>query len=373
VTNSRAERARRSRGAWPLIASALLLVAGAARAGDNRLFIYNWADFIGKSTLQDFQRATGIKVVYDTYDAEETKETKLMAGGSGYDIVVSSSEYFSREIKAGVYLPLDKARLIGWQNLDPHALAINAIDDPGNRYAVPYLHSINGFAYNVDMIRERMPDAPVGSLDMIFNPKILARFADCGVTFLDSPEDMLQLALNYLHLNPNSTDPADYKAAEKLLLGVRKYVRTFDSSEYLNALANGELCVAVSWSSDYAVAMARAQAAGLRIHLAFTVPKEGANRTYSAFLIPVGAPHLEAAYRFLNYLLEPRVIAGVTNDIYYGNDNLAANAFVDPKILADPTLYPTPEVESRLYASDEAGVTVERLRTHTWTRIKTDF
>ena len=167
--------------------------------------IYNWADFIGSDTVAQFERQTGIKVVYDTYDSEETAETRLMAGGSDYDVVVSSSEFFSRSIKAGVYEPLDKRRLPNWNNLDPHALALLAQADPGNRHAIPYLHSINGFAYNVDQIRERMPDAPVDSLDMIFEPDVIARFADCGVTFLDSPADMLPLALNYLHLDPNST------------------------------------------------------------------------------------------------------------------------------------------------------------------------
>jgi putrescine transport system substrate-binding protein len=343
----------------------------AAAAADRKLFIYNWADFIGKTTLSDFHRATGIKVVYDTFDAEETKETKLMAGGSGYDVVISANEYFSREIKAGVYLPLDKRRLPHWQNLDSQALADQASSDPGNRYALPYLHAINGFAYNVDMIRARMPDAPVDSLDMLFKPDIVRRFADCGISLLDSPEDILQLALIYLGLNPNTTDATDYKAAERLVVAVRPYVRIFDSSEYLNALANGELCIAVSWSSDYAVSMARAHAAGLKLNLAFTVPKEGANLTYSSLMIPVGAPHLDAAYEFLNFMLRPEVIAKVTNDIYYGNDNSAANPYVNPRILADPTLYPTAEIRRRLYAADEAGIAVERLRSRTWTRVKT--
>src|SRR5271163_2841385 len=221
-------RFRRFRAAGTL---ALLLAAAAGANGaaeEKRLYIYNWSDFIGTDTIARFEKLTGIKVTYDVYDAEETMEARLLAGSSGYDVVSASTDFFSREIKAGVYQRLEKSKLPNWENLDPRILAIQAEYDPGNQHAVPYLHSINGFAYNVDMVRARMPDAPVGSLDMIFDPKILARFADCGVTFLDSPEDMLQLALNYLHLNPNSTDPADYKAAEKLLLSVRKYVRTFD-------------------------------------------------------------------------------------------------------------------------------------------------
>jgi putrescine transport system substrate-binding protein len=334
--------------------------------------IYNWADFIGSNTVTEFERRTGIKVVYDTYDSEETAETRLMAGGSDYDVVVSSSEFFSRSIKAGVYEPLDKHLLPNWKNLDPHALEILSQADPDNAHAIPYLHSINGFAYNVDEIHERMPDAPVDSLDMIFDPKIIARFADCGVTFLDSPADMLPLALNYLHLDPNSTRPADYAAAEQLLKRVRPYVRTFDSSAYLNGLANAEQCIGVGWSSDYAVSMARAREAGIKVNLAFTVPREGANRSYSALLVPAGAPHRREAYAFLNYLLEPKVIAEVTNEIYYGNDNAAARSYVRKEILDDGTLYPDAAMDARLYPGNEATPELDRLRTRTWTRIKTN-
>lgn len=352
---------------------ALLLVAGGCGASgtDKRLFVYNWSDFIGTGTIARFEKQTGIKVVYDTYDAEETAEARLLAGESGYDLVSVSSNFSSRQIRAGVYLPLDKSKLPNWKNLDPRFLANLADSDPGNRYGVPYMQAINGFAYNVDMIRARMPDAPVGSLDMLFKPEIIARFADCGVTFLDSPQDVLQLALRYLHLDPNSTRREDYEAAERLLLKVRPYVRNFDSVEYMNALANREVCIAMSWSADYETVMARARAAGAPVHLAFTVPVEGANLTLSSFLIPVGAPHPEAAYAFLNYLLDPKIIAAITNEIYYGNANLAANAYVRPEILNDPILYPTPEIEARLYPNVETTIALERIRTRIWTRIKT--
>jgi putrescine transport system substrate-binding protein len=236
---------------------------------------------------------------------------------------------------------------------------------------MPYLRHVNGFAYNIDKVRERLPDAPTDSLDMIFKPQIIARFADCGVSFLDSAEDVLQLALNYLHLDPNSRKPEDYARAEKLLDGVRPYIRAFDSSEYLNGLGQGELCIAMSWSGDYAAARARARAAGVVVNLAFTIPKEGANASYDALLIPAGAPHPQAAHAFLNYMAEPRVIAAVTNDIHYANDNTAAAAFVDPAILKDPAIYPPQEVQARLYLSGEADPALERLRTRTWTRIKT--
>ena len=355
-----------------MIALVLLLAwCSEAQAEEKKLYVYNWADFIGSGTLERFEKLTGIKVVYDTYDAEETMEARLLAGGSGYDVVSASNNFFSREIKAGVYRRLDKARLPNWKNLDPQVLAIQAAADPGNAHAVPYLHAINGFAYNVDMIRARMPDAPLGSLDMIFNPEVVRRFADCGVTLLDSPDDVIQLALVYLHLDPNSRKREDFEAAQRMLMKVRPYVRTFDSTEYMNGLANRELCVAMSWSSDYANIMARARDAGVKVNLAFTVPKEGANLTFSSLLMPVDAPHPEAAHKFLNFMLEPDVIAEITNEIYYGNDNLAANALVRPEILNDPAIYPTEAIKQRLYFTDEMDIATMRVRTRIWTKIKT--
>jgi putrescine transport system substrate-binding protein len=335
------------------------------------LYVYNWADYIGKNTLADFERATGIKVVYDTYDADETLEAKMMAGDSGYDVVSTSTDFFSRQIKAGIYQPLERARLPNWKNLDPRILAIEARWDPGNRYAMPYMRHVNGFAYNVDMVKARMPDAPLDSLDMLFKPEVVARFADCGVTLLDSAEDVLQLALNYLHLDPNSTRKEDYQRAAQLILAVRPYIRAFDSTEYMNGLANKEFCISMSWSGDYSASRARAKAAGVDVNLAFTVPKEGANGSFDALLIPAGAPHPQAAHLFLNFMMQPRVIAAVTNDIHYANDNLGANAFVDPQILDDPAVYPTPSIEARLYESAEVAPALERIRTRTWTRIKT--
>jgi putrescine transport system substrate-binding protein len=342
-----------------------------AAAEDRRLFIYNWTDFIGPDTIAKFEKLTGIKVIYDVYDAEETMEARLMAGSSGYDVVSASTDFFSREIRAGVFIPLDKSKLPNWKNLDPRILAIQAAYDPGNSHAVPYLHSINGFAYNVDMVRARMPDAPVDSLDMLFKPEVVSKFADCGVTFVDSAEDVLQLALKYLRLDPNSTNPKDFKAAEAMLLKVRPYIRSFDSSEYMNGLANREVCVAMSWSSDYALASARARAVGIKVNLTFTVPKEGANQTFSSLLIPEGAPHPEAAYQFINFILRPDVIAEISNSIYYGNDNIASKPLVNSRILNDVTLYPTPEMEKRLYRSAEVSAATERIRTRTWTRVKT--
>ena len=355
----------------PLIAfiAGVGITAGAAE--EKRLFIYNWTDFIGHNTIAEFEKQSGIKVTYDVYDSEETMDARLLAGSSGYDVVIASTEYFGREIKAGVYSPLDRSKLPNWKNLDPRILAIQTVHDPGNVHSVPYMHAINGFAYNVDMIRARLPNAPVDSLDMIFKPEVLAKFADCGVSFLDSAADTLLLAMNYLGLDPNSTKREDYKAAEDLLLKVRPYVRSFDSAEYLNGLANKEICIAMSWSSDYALSKARARAVGVDVNLAFTVPKEGSSQNFSSLLIPVGAPHPAAAYQFINFILRPDVIAEITNEIYYGNDNIASRPWVSPQILDDITLYPTPEIEARLFRSAEASAAIERIRTRTWTRVKT--
>jgi putrescine transport system substrate-binding protein len=360
-----------------LLLSALVAVLGAdagaaaAAAEEKRLFIYNWTDFIGHDTIAEFEKLTGIQVTYDVYDSEESMDARLLAGSSGYDVVFASTEYFGREIKAGVYIPLDRTKLPNWKNLDPRILAIQTVHDPGNAHSVPYMHAINGFAYNSDMITARMPNAPVDSLDMLFKPEIVSKFADCGVTFLDSAADTLMLALQYLGLDPNTTKREDYKAAEDLLLKVRPYVRSFDSAEYLNGLANQEICIAMSWSSDYALSRARARAVGVNVNLAFTVPKEGANQNFTSLLIPEGAPHPEAAHRFLNFMLRPDVIAEITNEIYYGNDNIASRYLINPAILGDPTLYPTPAIEARLYRAAETSAATERIRTRTWTRVKT--
>lgn len=360
-----------------LLLATALAVSACGRSGSSSshrervLYLYNWADYIGKDTVRNFEAQTGIRVIYDTYDSDEALEAKLLAGDSGYDAVTTSSDFFARQIQAGVYQPLERSKLTNWKNLDPHVLAMIAWADPGNRYAVPYMRHVNGFAYNVDAIRARMPNAPVDSLAMIFDPKVIAHFAGCGVSFLDSAEDVLQLALNYLHIDPNTALPKDYLKAEKLLLSVRPYIRAFDSEEYMNGLINGDFCISMSWSGDYAVAEARARAVGERVDLAFTVPREGANLSFDAWLIPADAPHPQAALEWLNYLMEPKVIAAITNHIRYGNDNLASDPFVDPKILHNPAIYPTPEVEARLYGSKEVSAQLERLRTRVWMKVKT--
>jgi putrescine transport system substrate-binding protein len=341
-----------------------------AQAEEPVLHVYNWSDYIGFDTVARFERATGIHVVYDFYDSNETLEGKLLVGDSGYDIVSTSMEFYARQIRSGLYEPLDKKQLPNWRNLDPTVLAVQAQADPGNRYAAPYLHAMNGFAYNELLVRARMPDAPVDSLDMLFKPEVVARFADCGVSFLDSPTDAIQLALAYLKRDPNSSRLEDLQAAERLIMSVRRYIRVFDSADYVEELASKELCVAMGWSGDLSLAVLKSRASGLDLHLRFTLPKEGSDITYNAFLIPIGAPHPQAAHKFINFLLDAHVIADVTNDLHYGNDNLAARPYVNPDLLADPSIYPPPQVRARLYLPAGHDIAYQRQLTRAWTRIK---
>ncbi|HWX26448.1 MAG TPA: extracellular solute-binding protein, partial [Steroidobacteraceae bacterium] len=255
-------RARSLSRAAALLGFALVAAAcgerhAAAPAPEEQVLnIYNWADYVGYRTITEFERRTGIKVVYQTYDSNQTLEATMLVGHSGYDIVSTTTGFYGHQIKAGAYLPLDKSQLPNWKNLDPEVLAIQAQADPGNRYAVPYLHAMNGFVYNVDLVKAHMPEAPTDSLAMVFDPKVIGHFADCGVTFLDSPEDVIQLALAYLHLDPNSRRVEDLYAAERVVMAVRPYIRTFDSNGYWHQLASNEICVALAWSSDYSVAQA---------------------------------------------------------------------------------------------------------------------
>jgi putrescine transport system substrate-binding protein len=341
-----------------------------APAEEPVLHVYNWDDYIGFDTVARFERATGIRVVYDLFDSNETLEAKLLVGDSGYDIVSTTMAWYGRQIRSGLYEPLDKSLLPNWKNLDPAVLEVQARADPGNRYAAPYLHAMNGFAYNESQIRARMPDAPLDSLDMLFNPAVVAKFADCGVSFLDSPEDVLQLALEYLRRDPNSRRTEDLAAAERAVMSVRPYIRLFDSNDYVYQLASGELCLAMGWSSDYSMAIRRSRAAGLDLRLRFTVPREGSNITYNALLIPAAAPHRLAAHKFINFILDPHVIANITNDISYGNDNLSARPFIKPEILDDPTIYPSPEVRARLFVPAEFDAKYQRAQTRAWVRIK---
>ncbi len=349
------------------------LSSPSARADEAKeLNIYNWSDYIGEHTIENFEKESGIKVRYDTYDGNETLEAKLMTGNTGYDIVFPSSSFFARQIGIGIYQKLDKAALPNLVNMDPQIMAkVAAQADPGNEYAIPYMWGTNGFTYNVDMIKQRMPEAPLDSLKMIFDPEVVSKFQDCGVSFLDSPEDVIPLALAYMGKDPASQNKDDIKAAVDMLMNVRPFIRRFDSQEYLNALPNGDICIAMTWSGDYATASARAAEAGVKINLAYTIPKEGTNIWFDGMLVPKDAPHPKNAMLFLNYMMRPEVIAECTNYTNYANGNKAAREFVTPEILADPAVYPGEDIIAKGFPSVTRDAEVQRVITREWTRLKT--
>ena len=358
------------------IAFAFFLViscVATAAAEDKVLNIYNWSDYIAPDTVSNFEKETGITVHYDVYDSNDVLEGKLLAGDSGYDLVVPSAmPYLARQIASGVYRKLDKAMLKNYGNLDPQILAAAAHADPGNQYGVPYMWGTTGFGYNVAMVKAALgPDAPVDSSALIFNPANAKKLASCGISLLDSAEELFPAALAYLGRNPLSRDPADLARAAKVLEAIRPYIRKFSSSEYINDLANGDLCVAWGYSGDVVQARNRARAAKNGVDIAYTVPKEGAMMWIDMMAIPADAPHPDNAQKFINYILRPDVVAKITDTVDYANPNLAATKLVNPAIRDDPAIYPSAAVRARLFFDTPVTPQYERLRQREWTRIKT--
>ena len=332
--------------------------------------MYNWADYIGPTTIADFEREYGIKVNYDIYDTTEIVDAKLMAGRTGYDVVVHAASYSARLIEAGVYQPLDRNRLDNWKHLDPDLIQIMADFDPGNRYAVPYMWGTTGISYNVDMLRERLPDAPLDTADFFFKPEIISHFADCGVTLLDGPIDALPMFMSYLGHPGNSIDPQHLREVEQVMKSIRPYIRYFSSAKMLIDMPNKEICVAMSWSGDYIVARTRAEEAGIDINLGYAMPEKEIPAWVDSMFIPGDAPHPDNAYLLINYLLRPEVIAPVSDFTGYANANRSATTLVNPAIAGDPAIYPDTDVRSRLVLSLVYSPKVERPRSRTWTRIK---
>jgi putrescine transport system substrate-binding protein len=344
--------------------------APAASAG-GKLNVYNWSDYIAEDTVANFEKETGITVQYDVYDSNEMLEAKLMAGGTGYDLVHPSAAFLARQIVAGVYQPIDPAKIPNYKNLDPKIMEVLAAFDPGNKYAVPWFWGTTGVGYNVAEINKRMPDAPVNSLDILFKPELAQKFADCGISMLDAPSEVLQIALNYLGKDPYTASADDYAAAEKLLLGVRPYVKYFHSSSYINDIASGSICLALGWSGDFSLAGVRAEEAKNGIEIGYAIPKEGTLIWMDTIAMPTDAVNIDQAYKWINYNLEPKVAAANANYVAYGSPVAAALPMVDKALLDDPNIYPTPEVQARLFPDKVASPEVERLRTRTWTKIKT--
>lgn len=352
-----------------LIALAAATLSGAALA-QQTVHIYNWSDYIGEQTLANFEAKTGIKPVYDVFDSNETLEGKLLAGRTGYDVVVPSNHFLGKQIKAGAFQKLDRAKLPNWNNLDPALLKQLETNDPGNQYAVPYLWGTNGIGYNVEKVKEVLGVDEIDSWSVLFEPENIKKLSQCGVAFLDSADEMIPAMLNYLGLNPNSTNPDDYAKAEAKLLEVRPYVTYFHSSKYIGDLANGNICVAAGFSGDILQAADRAEEAGKGIDIAYAIPKEGANLWFDMLAIPADSANTDQALAFINYLLDPQVIAEVSDYVGYANPNTKAGELMDQDVRNDPSVYPPQAVLDKLYISAELPVKVQRLMTRAWTKVK---
>jgi putrescine transport system substrate-binding protein len=352
-------------------ALALPLFARTAWA-EGKVNVYNWTDYIGETTLDDFTKATGIKVTYDTYDTTEAEEAKLLAGRSGYDVVLHAGSSIPRFIEAGIFQKLDRSKLTNWQNLDPAIVKIIEGYDPGNQYGVPYMWGTVGMTYNLDMVKERLGEnAPVNSLDLIFKPEFAEKLAGCGISILDSPGDVFPMVLKYLGKDPDTTNPEDYEAVVEAFKPIRQFIKTFDASNYLNALPNKALCAAMTWSGDYATAKARAAEAGVDVNLAYFVPETGSPAWFDLWAIPADAPNVDNAHAFINYMMDPKAIAGATNFTNYAHANIPAKEFTNKEVLDDPAVFPNAEIQSKLWTPKVLDKKLERARTRAWSKIKT--
>src|SRR6187455_827365 len=355
-----------------LLIAALCLMAVPAGSQTRTLNVYNWSDYVEPTVIDAFTKETGIKVRYDTFDANDTLETKLLAGKSGYDIVAPTAYFLERQIKAGVFQKLDKSKLKNLGNVWPEVANRLAAYDPGNQYAVNYMWGTTGIGFNVKAVRERLGSTgKIDSWETVFKPDNLAKFRDCGIHMLDSADDIIPAALHFLGLNPDSNDPKDLERAAELLAKIRPLVRKFHSSEYLNALASGEICLVVGWSGDIKQAQKRAAAAKNSVEIGYSIPKEGAQMFFDNLAIPKDAAHVAEAHAFIDYLLRPEVAALNSNLVAYANGNLASQKFIDRSILDDKSVYPDASTMSRLYTVGARDQKAQRLINRLWTKIKT--
>ncbi len=354
-----------------LAAAAFIALPLSASAQDKVVNVYNWSDYVGEGVLDDFTKETGIKAVYDVYDSMEMMETKLLAGGSGYDIIVPTDRNLARLIQAGVVQKLDLSKIPNVQYQWKEIADRLATYDPGLEHATNYMWGTTGIGYNVDKIKERMPDAPVDSWAMIFDPAVLSRFADCGVQVLDSADDMIPAALNYLGLPPDSKESEDLQKAGDLLKSIRPHIQKFHSSEYINALANGDICLAVGYSGDVLQARDRAAEAKNGVTVAYSIPKEGALMWMDSFAVPADAPHPENAFAFINFMLKPEIAARNSNYVYYANGNKGSQQFLNEDVIGDKAIYPDEATINKLYTTTPNDPRVQRDVTRIWTEVKT--
>src|SRR5262249_26549959 len=354
------------------VAATIVAPGPGAQAPSKRVNFYNWSDYIDPGVLKDFTRDTGIEVTYDTFDSNDLLETKLLAGKSGYDVVVPTAYFLERQIKAGVFQKLDKAKLPNLANMWPDIVNRLAVYDPGNQFAVNYMWGTTGIGYNVRKARDILgPDTKIDSWELVFNPDNLAKFKDCGVYMLDSADDIFPAALNHLKINPNSKDPADLQKAADLVMTIRPSVRKFHSSEYLNALASGEICLVVGWSGDVKQAQKRAAEAKGGVEVGYAIPKEGAQMFFDNLAIPKDAKNPDEAHALINYLQRADVAARNSAHVSYANGNLASQKLLDKAILEDRTIYPDAEGMQRLYTITTQDKKTLRFANRLWTKVKT--
>jgi putrescine transport system substrate-binding protein len=355
-----------------LATSGVAMLGGAAHADEPKtLRVYNWFDYITPQTLENFKKDTKIPLIYDIFDTNEALEAKLLTGNSGYDVVVPSNVFLAKQIEAGVFQPLDKSKLTNYSHLDPKLMKLLEANDPGNKFAVPYMYGTILIGFNPAKVKAVLGDnAPVDSWDLIFKEENISKLKQCGVTLLDSPSEILPLTLQHLGLDPNSKNPKDYDKAEALLMKIRPYITYFHSSKYMADIANGDICVAVGYSGSFSQAANRAKEAKNGVVVDMRLPKEGAPIWFDMLAIPKGAKDVEDAHTFINYLLQPKVIAPISDFVGYPNPNKDATELVDPAIRNNPNLYPTAEAMKTLYTLTPLPRDAERARTRVWTKIK---
>jgi putrescine transport system substrate-binding protein len=354
-------------------AIALALAGGvaAAQEADKVVNVYNWSDYIDEEILAEFTAETGIKVVYDVFDSNDILETKLLAGASGYDVVVPSGGFLQRQIQAGVFQKLDKSKLSNIGNMWDKISERTARYDPDNAYSVNYMWGTTGIGYNVDAVKARLGTDTIDSWNVIFDPAIISKFADCGVHVLDAADEIIPAALNYMGLDPDSKDTGEIEKAGALIESIRPHVKSFDSSPYIKALADGDACLAVGWSGDVLQARDRAAEASNGVSVEYVIPKEGALMWFDQLAIPADAPHPQNAHIFVDYIMRAEVMAKASNYVYYANGNLASQALLNEDVIGDPAIYPTKETVENLYVVTPYGGREQRVVTRLWTKIKT--
>ena len=382
LTQRRSHRLSRHLAKWTWLVLSLIAISSistaseqdlidAAQGTPQKLNIYNWADYIHPDAITGFEQEFGIDITYDIYDSSEIVDTKLMTGRSGYDVVVHAASFTARLATVGIFHPVDFNKLPNWHHLDPNLIRRADEKYSNGLQGVPFFWGTTGITYNVDLIKERMPNAPLDSSALIFDPEIISKFTDCGISFLDDPTSVIPMAMMYLGYPANSVDLQQLKEVETLVKAVRPYITYFSSTKMLLDLPSEEVCIAMSWSGDYSVASNRAKEAGIDINLDYIIPKEGGGMWFDNMYIPEDAPHRENAYLFLNYMLRPEVIAASTDYIGYANANKSATPLVNPSLTANVAIYPDAETLQRLQTTEVLGPKEERKRSRTWTKIKT--